>query len=298
MLSPAKRLAALLIDLSKDRQKKIILIGHSLGGLLAASAANMLAIQGHNDLVRIITLGTPWEGSIRTLLWYRTGRQIGLNRSLGSFENVRSWCSAAAALPKVATFHVDGVEHRLSLLQPEDWNPFADWRRQLVRANSSSTVGSTLSCKCKMGRSTSNFSSSGNSNPSNADSTSSNESNESVVNPELLEKARSFHSSIRDPAPCTPMVIIYNPSHPTLAGFNIKGGVENLGQAEWSSKTHRFAPGDNLVTEESAKAVPNKEAVLAFLKTDRAHGPMLTDRGRLTEALCIICSHDNRCNGT
>jgi len=61
-----QRLASVLDDYARD-DVRITIVAHSMGGLVAASALNRIADPTVSKIRRLITCGTPWRGSYRTL---------------------------------------------------------------------------------------------------------------------------------------------------------------------------------------------------------------------------------------
>jgi len=81
---------------------KVTLIGHSMGGIVAAMAANLLTPEEKGNLSWIVTIGTPWRGSWRAI-----------EALLGRAESVRQGSDLAAiglfSIPRWERFKIQQV---------------------------------------------------------------------------------------------------------------------------------------------------------------------------------------------
>lgn len=81
----------------KDEKRKVIVVAHSMGGLVAA---RWWAEGGHRVTEKIITLGTPYRGAVKALDWLVNGVSIAGFRLPEVTNVLRQWDSTYDLLPK------------------------------------------------------------------------------------------------------------------------------------------------------------------------------------------------------
>ena len=94
----AQRLAVWLDD-NADPDRRITVVGHSMGGLVATAALNRIADRTIPRIRRLLTCATPWRGSYRALQLFSGDHDIvqtvvNLNRIL-SRRSKREWTREA-----------------------------------------------------------------------------------------------------------------------------------------------------------------------------------------------------------
>jgi pimeloyl-ACP methyl ester carboxylesterase len=83
-----QRFAALPEDERRGRPKpRLTLVGHSMGGLVASWFATRLRDQGGDDVRLVITLGTPYRGSLNALRVLATGEYLPLGLFASSLRD-------------------------------------------------------------------------------------------------------------------------------------------------------------------------------------------------------------------
>ncbi|WP_394619078.1 esterase/lipase family protein [Lentzea sp. JNUCC 0626] len=90
---------ARLRDLTPDaRRERVIVIGHSMGGLVARYWLGPL--DGAADCAALITVGTPHGGAPKALDWLVNGVKFGPKRFSALTALLRNWPSAYDLLPR------------------------------------------------------------------------------------------------------------------------------------------------------------------------------------------------------
>ncbi len=99
----------------------ILLVGHSLGGLLAKTYAGKQPESGNASIQRVITLGTPFRGSKMVVFGF--GKLAKSLRYQGALARELSQYEPAALWPSVAFYSpVDNMVHPAdSMMPPPGW---------------------------------------------------------------------------------------------------------------------------------------------------------------------------------
>lgn len=153
VLTNGQRLALVLEEYKTD-DVEITVVGHSMGGLVAAAAVNRLSEQAVQKVKRVITCATPWAGSFWTIELF-TGHHdivqyvVNLNRILSRWSReewrrdsvrvVASWPGAYDLLPmpELLTAYPPGpgqdfrFDHTLGLVNP--WFNIARYNEAVAR---------------------------------------------------------------------------------------------------------------------------------------------------------------------
>ncbi len=104
-----------LAGLSDDaRDRRLIVVGHSMGGLVARAWLGLLSARGRpawRDCLKLVTVGTPHRGAPKALDVLLNGRYGRVRLPDRFLEIVRNWRSAYDLLPRFPGI-ADGAAHR------------------------------------------------------------------------------------------------------------------------------------------------------------------------------------------
>jgi pimeloyl-ACP methyl ester carboxylesterase len=92
----------------QDPEAKVILLAHSMGGLVARHYLEVM--EGWADCRMLITMGTPYRGSVKALEYLANGYK---NVLVDLTDAIRSFTSIYQLLPIYPTVKVDGVFKRV-----------------------------------------------------------------------------------------------------------------------------------------------------------------------------------------
>lgn len=95
-----------IVDGTELNGEKFIIVGHSLGGLVARYFVE--ALDGHAEVARIITLGTPYKGSLIPLVAMGTGslETFGVGKHLFDRDTVRRVAFSMASMFEMLPFEL------------------------------------------------------------------------------------------------------------------------------------------------------------------------------------------------
>ena len=116
-----------------EQQKRVIVIAHSMGGLIARYWLGPLG--GWPVCRALITLGTPHRGAPKALDWLANGPGKGWFRPGGPAETLRSWPSTYELLPRYPAIEDLRPDGSGGLLYPADLSGMFDgWTRRAEAA--------------------------------------------------------------------------------------------------------------------------------------------------------------------